>query len=179
MKYALRSLLITFSFVGLAAIATASGRRHVRDVSPTELFAEVSGRVVTVMVKDGSEFQAQLIHVSDQAMRVKVTKSDPDKNFVAGSEREVNFSDLGTIDYVVRQGKSRWILPAVVGALGGTAFFTTRTHCVNNDTTHCPNYQIWAGVVAAGTTAAAAFGAHRMGRVEVQLHVVPPSESNQ
>lgn len=176
MTRVIRGLLFTLILSALVSIATASGRREAREVSPEEFRQEVSGRIVTVMLKDGRYFKAQVSEVSNQTMRLKVTQSKVGGAFAPGSEREVSFADAGTVSYMKQQGKAHWLLPAVVGGVGAAALGAVVGFCANEGGRDCGKVEGLTGGVAAGTTAAAAYGGYRMDRVEVQLHVHPAKE---
>jgi len=153
------------------ATAPASGRREVREVSPEEFRQEVSGRTVTVMLTDGRHFKAQVSEVSNETMRLKVTQSSAGSDFATGSEHQVRFGDVGTVAYVKQRGKAHWLLPAVVGGVGGLMIFTTFASCSTEGGIYCPRNEAWSVGLTAGGTAAAAYGGYRLDRVEVQLHV--------
>ena len=162
-------VLLTLS-IGVS-IATAAGRRESRDVSPDEFREEVSGRVVTVMLKDGRHFKAQFIEVSEQSARLKVTDSKVGGAFANGSEREISYSDLGTVSYTTQKGSSHWLLPLVVGGVGAAAAAVVFGTCANEGGRNCDTAEGATAGAAVGATALAAYGGYRADRVEVQLHV--------
>jgi hypothetical protein len=174
MKRIFRWLLFASLFLAVTTLATASGRREPRDVSPDQLQQEVSGREVTVMLKDGRYFKGKVGEVSGQAIRVKVIRSHFTKDFPAGSEREVRFAELGVVSYIKHQGKARWLFPVIVGGTGALLTAAAHSYCENSNP--CPETVGWMAGVTAGTTAAAAYGGYRMDRVEVQLRVRLSSE---
>ena len=166
-----RGLLVLITLSLGVSIATAAGRRESREVSPDEFREEVSGRIVTVMLKDGRYFKAQFIEVGEQTARLKVTDSKTGGAFANGSEREVSYADLGTVSYIKQEGKAHWVLPLVVGGAGAVVVGAAFNFCSNEHGRNCDKLEGATSGVAAGTTALAAYGGYRVDRVEVQLHV--------
>jgi hypothetical protein len=173
MKRVLQGLLVAASFLSITTLSTASNR-EARDVTPDQLRQEVSGRTVTVMLKDGRYFQAQVGEVTNQTVRLKITRSKLGRGYEAGAEQEISYADLGTISYVMHRGKARWLFPVIVGGVGGLLTAAAHSYCENSNP--CPETVGWMAGVTAGTTAAAAYGGYRMNRIEVQLHVRPSSQ---
>jgi hypothetical protein len=173
MTRVLQGLLVLVTLAIGVSFASAAGRREVRTDSPDEFLQEVSGRIVTVMLKDGRHFKAQISEVGVQSVRLKVTDSKVGGAFTEGSEREVSYSDLGTVSYFKQQGKTHWVLPLVVGGAGALAVGAVFGYCGNEGGRNCDTLEGTTAGVAAGATALAAYGGYRADRVEVQLHVSP------
>ena len=172
----LQSLLVVLSLLIGVSFATAAGRRQVREVSPAEFRQEVSDRIVTVMLKDGRHFKAQVIEVGDHSARLKVTKSKLGGAFAAGSEQEVSYSEIGAVSYFKQQGNGRWILPLAAGGVGFGFLGFVAGLCNNEGGRNCDTLVGSTAGAAAGATALAAYGGYRLDRVEVQLHVKETKE---